>query len=79
MPGSLHKVSDARQDKHAIDAMCRGRSSSDLALISIACNRCNSFPPTPLSLRQTPIEASSLLQLLLGAELVGVSALLLAL
>ena len=48
MPGSLHKVSNSRQDKHAIDAMCRGRSSSDLALISIACNRCNSYPPTPL-------------------------------
>lgn len=73
---------ETRQDKHAAEGG-KGRqrsSSSDLALISIACNRFNSFPPTPiLSLRQTPIGANRLFELLLGAELVGVAALLLAL
>ena len=53
-------------------------SSGHSPLLSSACNRRNSHPPGAPN-RRTPEQAIRLFELLLGSELVGVSALLLAL
>jgi hypothetical protein len=76
MIDSLYKpgwYGDETRKKHADDVLC----PSDHALMSVACIRRIRFhrPET----RQTPFGAIRLLELLLGAELVGVAALLLAL